>query len=124
MNVSQITELTGAVRLARLVLEGRRMAKQAQGLTKLASLVPILKDSDTQANSLADRLSQAVTGFNSEMGTTLSIVETVESARDALRTINQAMLPGDNNGPPLVSSGSPVSSHPSELASLGTVRGT
>lgn len=104
------------------------MAK-APGLTRLAVLAASLKDSDTKADGLASRLVEAVGGLNSEMGTTLSIVETIESARDALRDINKSVLPGDNGGPKTPLAGSvdssaqadgAVSSHPSEVAQLGT----
>jgi hypothetical protein len=125
----QIDVLTGGVHLARMMLEERRMAK-ATGLTKLSGLVGSLKDTDALAGSLASRLASAVGSLNDEMGTTRSIVETVESARDALREINKAVLPGDNGGPPLVSGNSSapavnstVESKPAEVAQLGEVKG-
>ena len=124
MDAQQIEHLTGGVRLARLVLQERRMAKAA-GLMKLAGLAKSLHDSDQVAGGLADRLMSAVGGLQQEMGVTTSIVETVEAARDHLRAINQAILPGNNGGPPLdspSSSESPVGSRPSETANLGTTK--
>lgn len=120
----QIAVLTGGVRLARMLLEENRMAR-APGLMRLSNLAGSLKESDALANDLAERLSTSVGSLNAEMGTTRTIIETIESTRDALRAINQAVLPGDNGAPPLDSAPSPalaVGSRPSETAGIPAVK--
>lgn len=88
------------------------MAK-APGLTRLAGMVGGLGGLDTGAGALADRLADAVESFNTEKAITSGIVTTVETTRDALRQINQTMLPGDNGAPgPLPVSPTPSAASP------------
>ena len=124
---TEIETLTGGVRLARLILQERRVANnnRAAGLTKLAGLVGSIKDSDNMAGGLAKRLNDAVMGLNTEMSITTGLIQEVETTRDHLRALNQAVIPGSNGGPPLaseVSSVSTVSSQPGETANLGAVK--
>lgn len=94
------------------------MAK-APGLTRLAGMVGGLGGLDTGAGALADRLADAVESFNTERAITSGIVTTVETTRDALRQINQALLPGDNGAPgPLPVSATPPAASPSPLAAV------
>jgi hypothetical protein len=91
------------------------MAK-AEGLARLAALAGNLQNADGAASNLADRLEAAVESLGVEMPITTGIIETVEATRDALRTINQAMLPGDNGGPAVPLPGSPAPPAPSPAA--------
>ena len=75
------------------------MSKKGSGL---ARLVGSLKDTDTIADKLADRLEAALKNLAAEMATTEMVVGNVEQSVSDLRAVNAQYSNGD---PTIASSG-------------------